>query len=148
MHRVRLLLAFWVVLLLPVSLLAQPVANPTTLEFTVSPDHNVVSPVTQTPILTNYQGKVYKASACSTTAPFVCTGTPDFTLQFNKPAPVNNTITLTNIFGGLVLNTLYRIVVEAVGPGGASAAPGDRPFGRETLAAPAPVAAVTVKAGS
>lgn len=130
----RYLVPLLVCLLAPAALHAQTVANPIAVEFTASPDHSVLAPVTGTPLVTGYRMKVFAPSACTTTA---CTGNPTFTLTLNKPTPnAQNVIRVNDIFGGLVMNTLYRGVVEAFGPGGATAAAPTGPFGNETIPAP------------
>lgn len=112
---------------------AQTVANPTKLEFTASADHAAVAPVTLTPVVTNYQARYYTADKCTPTA---CSGAVSFTIPLAKPTPVAGVITIPNIFGGIVMNQLYIAVVDAVGPGGATASVPSNPFGNETLTAP------------
>lgn len=120
-----------------------PVANPTTLEFRASTDHNATAPVSGAAIVTRYEARYYPAASCNPTCP---TTTPAFTLNLNKPAPVAGKIVVTNVFQGLTLNTLYKAVTVAVGPGGVSANSNvSDPFGNETLAAPAPPSETVVK---
>lgn len=114
---------------------AQAVANPTTLVFTASADHARTLPVSGDPVVTGYRARYWLASQCTPTCP--TTGTPAFTIPLGKPTPnAQNEIVVTNIFQGLVLNTVYRAVVEAVGPGGATASSATNPFGNETATPP------------
>jgi hypothetical protein len=141
MKRALLVLAL---LSCPIVAQAQTVVNPTAIEFTASPTHNSTDPLTGEALLTRYDAKYYLASACNPTCP---TTTPAFTINLAKPAPVAGKITVSNVFQGLVLNTPYKAVVVAVGPGGTSPqAQGDLPFGnRGPLAPPAPVSEVAIK---
>jgi len=106
------------------------------VEFDASADHAVVSPVSGANLVDGYRMRLWPAASCTGTTAATCSGTPAFTLQFNKPAPVSGKITVLDIFGGLVLNSLYKGVVDAYGPGGATASTVVGPFGRENLAAP------------
>ena len=122
------------------------VVNPTTLEFTPSVDHNATAPLDGTPLVTRYDAKYYLATQCNPSCPTTVPA-PAFVLSLGKPTPSNNTITVTNVFNGLVLNQAYKAVVVAVGPGGTSAnSNATDPFGnRGPLAAPAPVSGVVVR---
>lgn len=149
--RVSLAAVIIITLLITIPAAAQGVANPTRLRFTASSEHAAVAPITLEPLVTSYRAKYFPASACVLgTGKDQCPATGEaFTLQLGKPAPVGGDITVENVFGGIVLNTLYKAVVEAVGPGGARASTASNPFGNQTLAAPAaPGTPVAERAGS
>jgi len=135
------------VLLVSVRAFAQtPVANPTALDFTPSPDHSAVFPVSGQPKVTGYRALYYPAAACAPTCP---TTPPAFIISLGKPTPTAGKILVSNVFGGIVLNTLYKAVVVADGPGGASVYSNVAgPFGNEQLTAPAAATDLAVKGGS
>jgi hypothetical protein len=148
--RLRLSSLLWTLcILLSVSGIshAQPVANPTALEFNASADHAAVTPVTGAAVLTRYEARYYLASSCTLgTGKDQCPATtPAFTLNLAKPAPVSGVINVTNVFQGLVLNQTYKAVVVAVGPGGASASVASNPFGNETVSPPAAPASIVIR---
>ena len=125
----------FVLLLLPAPVAAQ-IANPVGIEFTPSVDHNATSgTVEPVNVVDGYRMRVYPEAQCPTPTPAPpaapCTGNVAFTLQFNKPVPVANKITILNIFGGLVLNARYKGFVESYGPGGAGASLVVGPFGNQ-----------------
>jgi hypothetical protein len=126
---------FLLCLLIATSAYAQnppsPVINPRTVEFTPSPDHDV--------IITGIGPKVtgYFVAAYFTTDDG--TAPEQAILDIGKPTPVNNLITVTNDvwFRSLPQDRLMYVEVRAVGPGGSGVSADSNPFAN--VYAPAPV---------
>lgn len=114
----------------PGIILLTPTASAT---FTASPDHALVDPLGVT-IVTRYDAKYYLLDAAGNPLP-----TPAFVTNLGKPTPdAANVIAIPNAFSAILPNTAYRIVVDAVGPGGAASSNASDPFGRSQPAAPRP----------
>lgn len=94
------------------------VQNPTTFEFTPSPDHNTSE--NGVALVTRYDLEVYNAANAVAT-----------TINAGKPTPVNNLITNTSLLRpatvGLPAGT-YTAKVAAVGPGGTARSASSNPF--------------------
>lgn len=108
------------------------VVNPTTADFIVSTDHNATTPVSGLPLVSEYRAQYFVLDAQGNPS-----GQPAFTSSLGKPTPdAQGRVTIVNAFDSLLPNTLYRLVILAVGPGGTTASPASDPFGREQLSAP------------
>ena len=120
------------ILLVPSTLYAQLVVNPTKAVFTPSTDHATVE--NEVPLVTNYELRV-----------FIPNGTvPLRTLNLNKPAPdANNeiTVTITSLIASLPVGE-YFATVAAKGPGGEAVSTPSNPF---TVVARAPTAPTTLR---
>ena len=131
--RRRTLVALVLVLLLPLLPAASARAqappltlNPTTVEFTASPDHAATGLDGQ-PVVTNYVLRVYVSTD-------VALSTVVATLDIGKPAPnTQNTISVTNAvwFAALTPRTKYVATVAAKGPSGEGVSAVSNPFGNQ-----------------
>lgn len=96
--------------------------NPTTLQFTPSPDQDTLG-LDGAPLVAKYEMRMFMVS----------TGliTPLATFDLGKPAPVNGVITVLNPawFTGLTKNTVYVAKVAAIGPSGEGVSDPSNPFG-------------------
>jgi hypothetical protein len=117
------------------SAFAQTVTNPTVVNFTASPDHNTV--VGGIPLLDHYDLLLITGGTTVTA----------FTQGLAKPTPNASNVISVPLSSGFVAamtpNTLYTATLNAVGNGGTSSAPADRPFAR--LGPPAPGTNVQVR---
>ena len=107
-----------VCLLLPASVSAQVIVNPTQVEFSASPDHAVsfggLALVTKYELVITRQGLP--------TLPVVPV------VDLGKPTPTANLITVS-MPGGLPNNTVLVATVRTVGPGGTTPSVASDPFG-------------------
>jgi hypothetical protein len=112
---------------------APATVNPTTVTFTPSADHNVLSLDGVTPIVASYELRVSLEGSASVLA----------SLNLGKPTPVANVITVTNAiwFAALTPKTRYVGRVAAIGPTGVGVSDPSAPFGNvgPPAATPAPV---------
>jgi hypothetical protein len=129
MKKILLAITF---LLIPASVLAQPVINPTTAAFTASVDHNVVE--NGVSLVSNYELRIFTTG-----------GTVPVRVQnLNKPTPdATNTITasITSVVTALPLGEYYA-TVAAKGPGGESVSAPSNPF---SVAARVPAAPTNLR---
>lgn len=114
----RKLVVALVLLLVPTTVFAQVVVNPTKAQFTASVDHNVTE--NETALVTNYELRIFQADGNT----FVRA------LNLNKPTPdAANTIivTITTVTTSLPLGD-YVARVAVRGPGGETVSELSNPF--------------------
>lgn len=96
------------------------VLNPTTVEFQVSPDHNVT--VLGTAVVTSYEMRIFAEGA---TAPMT-------TATLGKPTAANDatvSINKAEVLAAIPVGS-YFAKVAAIGPGGEGVSDPSNPFGR------------------
>lgn len=141
----RLLLLTIAALLVAASASAQITMEPRSIEFNASPDHALVSPLNNQPVLSFYEMQVMQSVPQIGNGPFAG-GASMFTVNLGKPTPDGaNLIKLTvPQFLTMAANVKAVATLTAVGPGGISAPTAlSGPFGR--VGAPATPGVPTVK---
>lgn len=122
---------------------AQPVAaqipglilitGSSTADFVASADHDAVNQLDGSQVVSGYRARYHLLDANNNPQP-----TPAFVTNLGKPVPgAGGVIVIPNAFGAIVPNTAYRLIVEAVGPGGVGVSQPSVPFGRATPVVPA-----------
>jgi hypothetical protein len=116
---------------------AQPVRNPTRLEFVASPDHAATFP-DGSAVVERYEFEIYLLGASS----------PMTTVNLGKPTPdASGKVTATpSELLGLPVNQTFEARVAAIGPGGAGRSAPSNPFYR--AGPPRPATGVVLVAGA
>lgn len=138
-----LVLICLLVLTAPPAFAQATAVNPTTVEFTASPDH-AGAWLNGDAKVTEYRAVYFYASSDVTTA------TPVAVISIGKPAPnaagaiAVTAASLPALFGGLAHGVVYKATIDTVGPSGSSRSTASGPFGFETRTAPGPASLVVV----
>lgn len=123
---IKKIILILVFIFLPSFVFAQPVVNPTKVEFQASADHDVM--MNSVAILTNYELRIYPID--STVATRI--------LNLNKPTPDASgkiVVSIVSTIESLPVGN-YFSVLAAKGPGGEGVTPPSNPF-QVTVRAPA-----------